>query len=170
MTMRQHRLDVHGASRIGIHSPATPAVSPSAPAGKTSGLTLIELMVVLVIIGILGTIAVPAYQQYAVRARRTEAKTALLRLAANQERFYLQNNTYTDDLAALGFAAGVSDDGVYTLSVPQADTATYEAAAVPTPGGGPGGVDMGRDDACARFTIDAAGQRRAFPDPDGTCW
>ena len=134
MTMRQHRLDVHGASRIGIHSPATPAVSPSAPAGKTSGLTLIELMVVLVIIGILGTIAVPAYQQYAVRARRTEAKTALLRLAANQERFYLQNNTYTDDLAALGFAAGVSDDGVYTLSVPQADTATYEAAAVPTPG------------------------------------
>ena len=134
MTVRQLRCDVHGASRAGIHYLATPADPPSARVGRTSGLTLIELMVVLVIIGILGAIAVPAYQQYSVRARRTEAKTALLRLAANQERFYLQNNTYTDDLAALGFAAGVSDDGVYTLSVPQADTATYEAAAIPTPG------------------------------------
>ena len=170
MTTRQHRFDIHGAGRIGIHSLATPAVSPPAQVGRTSGLTLLELMVVLVIIGILGAIAVPTYQQYSVRARRTEAKTALLRLAANQERFYLQNNTYTDDLPTLGFAAGVSDNGVYTLSVAQADTTTYDAAAVPTPGGGPSGVDMGRDEVCARFTINAAGQRRAFPDPHGTCW
>ena len=135
-----------------------------------SGLTLVELMVVLVVIGILGAIAAPTYQQHIRKARRTEAKTALLRLAANQERHYLQHNTYTDDLGALGFAGGVSDRGTYTLSVPIADATTYQAAAVPTPGGGLNGIDMSRDEACNRFTIDALGRRDAFPDPDGTCW
>lgn len=137
---------------------------------RIAGFTLIEIMVVLLIIGILGAVAVPAYRQYVIRAHRTEAKTALLRLAANQERHHLQHNTYTDDLAALGFAAGVSDNGVYTLSVPSADATTFRADAVPTPGGASNGVDMSRDEPCARFTIDAAGRRGAFPDPDGTCW
>ena len=135
-----------------------------------TGLTLVELMVVLVIIGILGAVAVPTYQQHILKARRTEAKTALLRLAANQERHYLQNNTYTDDLAALGFVAGVSDSGLYTLSVPEADASNYQAVAVPTPGGGFSGVNMSSDTACARFSIDARGRRDAFPDPDGACW
>ena len=138
--------------------------------GQNVGFTLIELMVVLLIVGILGTVAVPTYRQYVIRAHRTEAKTALLRLAANQERHYLQHNTYTDDLAALGFGTSVSKNGIYTLSVPLADAITYQAVAVPTPGGGPNGVDMSQDQACARFTVDAARQRLAFPDPDGTCW
>ncbi len=64
------------------------------------GVTLVELLIVIVIIAILGLIAVPSYRQYSMRAQRTEAKTALLRLAANQERFYLQNNTYTNDTVA----------------------------------------------------------------------
>ena len=146
------------------------AVLWSKSAGRIAGLTLIELMVVLLIVGILAAVAVPSYRQYVIRAHRTEAKTALLRLAANQERHYLQNNTYTDDLALLGFGTGVSDNGVYTLSVPIADTTTYQAIAVPTPGGGLSDIDMSQDEACARFTIDTAGQRGAFPDPDGTCW
>ena len=137
---------------------------------RISGFTLIELMVVLLIVGILGAVAVPTYRQYVIRSHRTEAKTALLRLAANQERHYLQNNTYTDDLAALGFGAGLSDNGVYTLSVPLADAITYQAVAVPTPGGGSNGLDMSQDEACVQFTVDSAGQRLAFPDPEGTCW
>ena len=149
------------------------SATPERPANRIhriAGFTLIELMVVLLIVGILGTVAVPAYRQYVIRAHRTEAKTALLRLAANQERHYLQHNTYTDDLAALGFGAGISENGVYTLTVPIADAITYQAVAAPTPGGGLNAVDMSLDVACAQFIIDAAGQRRAFPDPDDTCW
>lgn len=150
--------------------PAATAHTRSKPIAQAIGFTLIELMVVLVIVGILSAVAVPTYRQYVIRAQRTEAKTALLRLAANQERHYLQNNTYTDDLALLGFATGVSENAVYTLSVPIADTTTFQAIAVPTPGGGLNDVDMSQDDACARFTINAAGLRSAFPNPDGICW
>ena len=150
--------------------PAATAHTRSKPIAQAIGFTLIELMVVLVIVGILSAVAVPTYRQYVIRAQRTEAKTALLRLAANQERHYLQNNTYTDDLALLGFATGISENGVYTLSVPIADTTTFQAIAVPTPGGGLNDVDMSQDEACARFSIDAAGQRGASPDPGGNCW
>jgi type IV pilus assembly protein PilE len=134
------------------------------------GVTLVELLIVIVIIAILGLIAVPSYRQYSMRAQRTEAKTALLRLAANQERFYLQNNTYTNDTVALGFLLGKSENGVYTLNIPLADTNTYQATAVPTPGGGTSGRTMTSDVECAQFGIDAQGLKTAIPDPQNRCW
>ncbi len=68
------------------------------------GMTLIELMIVVVIVGILSAIAFPAYQAYVNRAKRTEAKTLLLEVAARQERYYFDNNTYTANATDLGYA------------------------------------------------------------------
>ena len=65
------------------------------------GITLIELMIVVVIIGFMAVIAYPNYREFAARAKRNEAKAALLQIATNQERFYLQNNTYAAALADL---------------------------------------------------------------------
>lgn len=134
------------------------------------GVTLVEVMIVVVIAGILAAVALPGYRQYTIRAQRTEAKTALLQLATNQARFYLQNNTYSNNLAALGFPGGTSNQGVYTLAVPLANAVTFQATAVPTPGGGVNGVDMSTDGECALFSINSQGVRAANPDPTNRCW
>ena len=131
---------------------------------KQTGFTLIELMVVVIIIGILGMIGVPSYRAYVIRSQRTEAKDALVRLASNQEKFYLQNNTYAGDVALLGFANDLSDSGLYTLSI-RADQVSFTATATPAPGS-----PMVADDECQSFVLDETGARDADPDPNGRCW
>jgi type IV pilus assembly protein PilE len=134
-----------------------------------AGVTLLELMIVVTVIAVLGMIAVPSYRQYSMRAHRTDAKTALLRLSANQERFYLQNRRYggTADLAALGFPSGKSEKGAYAITVPVANTATYTARAAPTAGGA---FDMTDDAQCTAFSITAQGARTATGTAAATCW
>lgn len=136
---------------------------------RIAGVTLLELMAVVLVIGVLGVIAIPSYRQYSMRAQRVDAKTALLQLAANQERFYLQNRTYggTADLPALGFPTGKSEKGAYTLTIPVANATTFTATA--TPAGG-GAFDMQADAECATFTINAQGIRTATPDTHQRCW
>jgi type IV pilus assembly protein PilE len=70
---------------------------------KRAGFSLIELLVVLVIIGVLAAAAMPAYQQYVVRTRRSEAQSALFKLMMQQERFHSQHNRY------IAFSAGEAE-------------------------------------------------------------
>jgi type IV pilus assembly protein PilE len=71
---------------------------------RHEGITLIEVVVAIAIVGILATIAFPSYQQYRLRVNRSIGKQCLLDVQRKQEGFYMRNNTYTSDLAALGFA------------------------------------------------------------------
>ena len=142
---------------------------------RAAGVTLIELIVVVGIVALLATVAVPSYRQYTMRAHRTEGTAALLRLAANQERFYLQNNRYSLDPDALGFVGGLSEQGVYTLAIDTAAGVTQDwiATAAPTPGGGSNGTDQTADTECTSFTLTSAGVRTATPLPNGVngrCW
>lgn len=129
------------------------------------GVTLIELMIVVVIIAIIGAIALPSYRQYSIRAQRTEAKSALLQLATNQERYYQDNgNTFTSVLADVNMPAA-TENGNYTLSIDAgADTTTFTARATAV------GGQAADDDDCQVFTIDAQGVRGATPDPNDNCW
>jgi type IV pilus assembly protein PilE len=131
---------------------------------KTLGVTLIELIVVVTIVALLATIAIPSYRQFMLRSHRAEAKAALLNLAAAQEKFYLQNNTYTDALddappAGLGLTA-TTEKGYYTIAIDAADTDSFAATA--TAAGG-----QADDTDCATFTIDQAGVRTAT---STSCW
>ncbi len=128
------------------------------------GITLIELMIVVIIISILVTISYPNYREFAARAKRTEAKTALLKAATNQERFYLQNNQFSIDLTQLGFGASpfTTDTGSYVITVaapiPTADfvvIATYQL----------GGTEAAK---CNVFSITGSGVKTSGPDLD--CW
>lgn len=128
------------------------------------GVTLLELMIVVVIIGILTAIAYPSYRQYAAKAKRNEAKAALLQIATLQERHYLQNNTYTTDMTNLGFGTAgnhLTNTGSYIVDVAFADANTFNASAA---------YQKADDEVnkCASFTIDGAGTKGSTPYND--CW
>jgi type IV pilus assembly protein PilE len=148
------------------------AWAPRRPA-REAGVSLIELMAVVVIIAILGMIGIPSYRQYAIRAHRTEGKTALLRLATNQERFYIQNHRYSDTIdASVGFAMAKSEHGVYaiTLMTTNGWTQDYTASATPVPGGGTDGVDQTVDTDCTSFSLTSAGLKSATGNQPASCW
>jgi len=128
------------------------------------GVTLLELMIVVVIVGILATIAYPSYQQFIARAKRNEAKAALLQIAQNQERFYLQNNTYTTDMTQLDFpiAGGyITDTDSYSITVTAADANDFTAVAT---------YQRADEEAdkCQTFNIDGRGGKTSAPYDD--CW
>lgn len=144
---------------------------------RQQGVTLIELVVVMIIIGILTAIAVPSYRNYVLRSQRSDAKDAVLALATQQEKHYLQCNTYATSIAgATNCAAGqlqgaaASKNGWYTLTIPGAGTATtyrVQATAI-------AGQNQYQDKACRSFSVTQAGVRTALSasntDNTAECW
>jgi type IV pilus assembly protein PilE len=130
------------------------------------GFTLTELMIVVAIVIILTAVAVPNYNRQVLRSHRTDAKSALLRVAAEQEKFYLQNNSY-GDLDDLNNPT--TDNGWYTLAIPVANATTFTVTATATAGG-----PQVFDEDCITFSLNAAGTRGALDseDADNTevCW
>lgn len=137
------------------------------PRRSELGITLLELMAVVMVIGVLGAIAVPSYRQYSMRAQRTEAKSALLQLAANQERYYLSNRTYSASPAALGFPSNRTERGTYAIVIGTADATTFTATATPLAGAA---FDMTADERCTSFSITAQGVRAATGTDAANCW
>lgn len=134
---------------------------------KQAGYSLMELMVTVAIVTVVTSIALPSYRNHVTRSHRGDAMTALLRVASAQEKFYLQNNTYTTSLADLNIAGTQYD--YYTLTIPTGDVNTFRVVATTRSGGPQDG-----DDTCTQFSIDSAGTRAAQDSGGGdntvNCW
>ncbi len=125
------------------------------------GVTLLELMVVVVILGILTAIAYPSYRQFIERAKRTEARALLLRIAVDQERFYLQNNIF-GDMADLQYdEPQITDSEAYSVTITANSASDFSATATYQLGGE-------EADKCLTFTLDGRGTKTSLPYTD--CW
>jgi type IV pilus assembly protein PilE len=141
-------------------------------AGRVRGFTLIELMIVVAIVAILAMVAFPSYMESMRKSRRAEAKTALLDLAARQERYFTTHNAYTDRPDHLGYGSAA-----FPIDVRSGSTAYYRlhidveegssgwtATAEPT--------ESQRADRCGSYTIDHLGIQGVTDGslPVESCW
>lgn len=151
----------------------------------SKGFTLIELMAVIAIIAILAAIAYPSYENYVRRANRSEAKTLLMQISAEQEKFFTTFNRYSGSIdgARTGVPAtsglnmanstqelvgGVPDpnDGAfYTIAVALGpNNLSYTVTATPQ-------GSLQSTDACGALTLTNIGVRDALgPSAPDNCW
>jgi type IV pilus assembly protein PilE len=145
---------------------------------RAAGFTLIELMVTLVVATILIAIAVPSYQAQVRKSRRTEARNAVMDLAAREERYFSVNNDYSASAMQLGYGtddAQIKDrpigGGYYTVTV--TNTEPMPAATPPTRASftitaTAVGAQV-KDATCLTFTVDDTGTQTSTPSTT-ECW
>jgi type IV pilus assembly protein PilE len=156
------------------------------PRMPTAGFTLIELMITLLIASILLAIAIPTYRHEIQESRRTDAKTALLDLAAREQRYFSVQNSFTTSFVNLGYASSGNPasvtvgSGYYSISVsvpaaapdPQAGNIaapSFSFTATPV-----AGTSQASDTQCATFEVDSIGyqaaQNSSSTDDTAVCW
>lgn len=134
------------------------------------GFTLIELMVTVAVVAILAAIAFPSYQDYVMRARRTDGKGFLLSIQQLVERSYTDSNSYASAVASVVGASGVtSPELFYQVTVASSTVSTYTLNSAPRPG-------AQATDKCGTFVISETNAKTITALPLGStltkndCW
>ncbi len=136
---------------------------------RMRGVTLIELLTVLAVLAILSALAVSTYRGHLVRTNRTDATATLLRVQVAQEKYFLQNNVYADDVTTkLGFASDTTPQGIYRVTLAAASGSDFATSYVATATAL--GTQRSSDPQCQTLTIDDKGQRGSNPGASSTCW
>lgn len=152
---------------------------PRQASRRAAGFTLIELMITVVIATILLSVAIPMYLQQLRESRRTDARSALMDLAAREERYFATNSAYTATATSLGYQGWgsgykVGNGGYYYIQSPPsvnngATPPSFSFTALPESGAG-----QDQDTTCASFTVDSTGKQSSQDgsgnDTSSTCW
>jgi type IV pilus assembly protein PilE len=128
---------------------------------RQTGFTLIELMIVVAIIGIIASYAFPSYVESVRKANRAEAKSLMLQVANQQERYYTENNAY-GALTAIGntTASLATDSGRHNITVTLSNSdANYIITATP----------VETDPTCGNLTLSNTGAQ-ASSVVNASCW
>jgi type IV pilus assembly protein PilE len=134
---------------------------------KNKGFTLVELMVVVAIIGILSAVAVPAYSDYVLRGKLTEAFTGLADGRVRMEQYFQDNRTYLSG-ANCGISANLPSSKYFTFTCPAPTATTYTIKATGIATQGTGGLEYTIDQSNGKASnITKSGWSNPSPN---TCW
>ncbi|WP_105530180.1 type IV pilin protein [Solimicrobium silvestre] len=143
------------------------------------GFTLMELIITISIIAIIAALAYPSYQDSVRKTRRAEAKTALYSIMQQQERFYMQRNTYS------AFSSTTSNNPFKWWSGERAADSFYELKAEACTGknlnecvlltaipGTENVMSSFTDPVCGNLTLNSANQKSysISTDANSLCW
>ena len=84
---------------------------------KSKGFTIIELMIAVAIIGVLAAIAIPAYQNYIIRAKVSEALTFASQAKTSVAEYYQSQGTLPTSNTQAGLATSITGTNVSAVSV-----------------------------------------------------
>ena len=134
------------------------------------GFTFVEVMVTVAIVAILAMVVYPSYLDHVRKARRVDAKVALVELAQLQEDAFITTKKYLTDNSAIKEYGGRSYDlanhgnSNYKLTVENVDGFTLIAKAI---------GKQEKDTDCYQFKINSLGQKTAFEKSrkkNNDCW
>ncbi len=131
---------------------------------KSGGFTLIELLIAVAIVGILAAIALPAYNQYVVRGKLTEAYSNLLAMRTQSEQWFQDNRTYA------GMPCSTTNARYFGYGCSNLSPTTYTITATGIAGSDVDGMVFTIDQTNARATVISGAAATKGWVGNAACW
>lgn len=133
---------------------------------NNAGFTLIEVLITVAILGILTAIVIPSHNHSTAKARRTDAKIALMESASSLEKCFVINNQY-DHASCTSYPASGADvvysaEGHYKVVATNLTATSFTLTASAADNS-----PQVSDSHCASFSITSAGVKNAT---NTDCW